>query len=104
GGEAAAEAIGAEGLRHAVGPDLYAAIVDHAQRQAVSVAALGSLAELLGRAVGPVDLHVDADQFALRVGPRAGFVRVRGLARLPAVADHLKLLRLPTDSFHHGAR
>src|SRR5437867_9506265 len=47
GGEAAAEAIGAEGLRHAVGPDLYAAIVDHAQRQAVSVAALGSLAELL---------------------------------------------------------
>src|SRR5258708_31654813 len=44
GREPAAEAVRAERLGHAVGPDLDAAIVDHGQRHAVAIPALGALA------------------------------------------------------------
>src|SRR5260221_8956273 len=74
--EPAAEAIRAERLGHAVRPDLYAAIVDHGQRHAVAIPALGALAERLGRAARPEDLNIHAHQLPFEFG--AHFLHLRG--------------------------
>ena len=80
--EAAAETIGAEGFRRAVGPHLDAAVGDHLQLQTVA----GSLADGRGEVVGlsrrPLDVDVDADQFLLGWDgrPRSDCLR-RGVGR-----------------------
>src|SRR5438876_632574 len=64
GGETAAEAVRAERLGHAVRPNLDAAIVDHGQRHAIAIAALGALAERLRRTARPEDLNIHAHQLS----------------------------------------
>src|SRR6185295_6428135 len=103
GGEAATEAFRAEGLGHSTGPDLSAAIVDHRKRHAVTAAALGALAELLRRQARPVNHDVDADQFALLLGPGLFDSRPGGVAGRPGVADCLQRLRLLPGAVDHGA-
>src|SRR2546425_94158 len=100
--EPAAKAIRAERFRHAVRPDLNAAIVDHGQRHAVSTAALGPFAELFGRAAGPVNLHIHAHQFPLRIRLDTFHVRARPVAGGPAVAHRFQRLRLLPHPLHHG--
>src|SRR6185295_9680067 len=78
--EPAAPVVRTKSFLVSVGPDLHAAITDHGEFDAVAVDFTERVAEIVGRAFGPVEENVNTDEFFLR--------------RLPAGGAHMRLLAL----------
>src|SRR5512140_657167 len=58
--EAAAEIVGAQSLGRAFGPDLYAAVGHHFERESIAGGFADDSGEALGLARGPLDIDIDA--------------------------------------------